>query len=243
MMPIFAIAVSSGGTAAPAVEFQVHRQGCIDIARGIRLRKYSHAYAVSADTPQEAVQDEAAEYTHNEQGYAEADFQIMPCATLTAGLTSGKIDPASTTNPPDPEDGQEGTSTMATTTTQACGCGCGEPVTRRFKPGHDARLKGTMLRLFRSGEKAKVATAKDVAAENGWEHLLTDQPSTKAPRKAKSNGQGERTGFNPVRVKVGRWTYDAILISEDADSVTVEYKGAGGGQPTRKTVKRSALVE
>jgi hypothetical protein len=35
-----------------------------------------------------------------------------------------------------------------------CGCGCGAPVSRRFLPGHDAKLKSRLLRAARLGDTA-----------------------------------------------------------------------------------------
>jgi hypothetical protein len=37
-----------------------------------------------------------------------------------------------------------------------CACGCGEQVARRFRPGHDARLKGQLVRAARSATRVKV---------------------------------------------------------------------------------------
>lgn len=36
-----------------------------------------------------------------------------------------------------------------------CECGCGEPVRRRFLPGHDAKLKSRLLLQARAGERAR----------------------------------------------------------------------------------------
>jgi len=43
-----------------------------------------------------------------------------------------------------------------------CGCGCGRLTGRTFAPGHDARLKGLILRVL-----AAVMTLDDVAAWGG----------------------------------------------------------------------------
>lgn len=32
-----------------------------------------------------------------------------------------------------------------------CGCGCGAMVKRRFRPGHDARLKSALLKKMKKG--------------------------------------------------------------------------------------------
>jgi len=45
-----------------------------------------------------------------------------------------------------------------------CGCGCGAPVSRRFLPGHDAKLKSRLLRDLRLGD----ATAAEQLRQLGW---------------------------------------------------------------------------
>lgn len=49
----------------------------------------------------------------------------------------------------------------------ACMCGCGEVVSRRFKPGHDARHKSRLFAAAREGS----AEAKDEIVAMGWWHL------------------------------------------------------------------------
>ena len=44
-----------------------------------------------------------------------------------------------------------------------CACGCGEPVRRRFLPGHDAILKSRLLREMRAGDDAR-----DELRRLGW---------------------------------------------------------------------------
>lgn len=43
---------------------------------------------------------------------------------------------------------------MATKQTKpgTCACGCGEPVTKQFKPGHDMKLRGQLVKAVRAGE-------------------------------------------------------------------------------------------
>lgn len=46
----------------------------------------------------------------------------------------------------------------------SCECGCGEQVTRHFKPGHDARLKGALRKAADKGsDKAKAELKR-----RGW---------------------------------------------------------------------------
>jgi predicted nuclease with RNAse H fold len=45
-----------------------------------------------------------------------------------------------------------------------CGCGCGAPVSRRFLPGHDAKLKWRLLRAARRGDNV----AEQQLRQLGW---------------------------------------------------------------------------
>lgn len=49
-----------------------------------------------------------------------------------------------------------------------CQCGCGGAVRRRFLPGHDAKLKGTLLRAARGGD----SSARDELVRLGWGRFL-----------------------------------------------------------------------
>lgn len=53
-------------------------------------------------------------------------------------------------------------------TGRLCQCGCGQPVARRFKPGHDARLKSRLVKDARSGSEA----ARKQLEEFGWEKFI-----------------------------------------------------------------------
>jgi hypothetical protein len=61
---------------------------------------------------------------------------------------------------------------------QDCGCGCGGKTGGgRFLPGHDAKLKGRLIREARDGNKPAVKALKDL----GWEKYVP----TVEPKKAK----------------------------------------------------------
>jgi len=51
-----------------------------------------------------------------------------------------------------------------------CECGCGEPVRRRFLPGHDAKLRSRLLRHVRAG-----SAARQQLARLGWAAYLTEE--------------------------------------------------------------------
>lgn len=63
---------------------------------------------------------------------------------------------------------------------KTCECGCGATVSRRFKPGHDAKLKSMLLKEARSGNESAKRRLKAL----GWDHLLnpTDQNGTPVNR-------------------------------------------------------------
>lgn len=53
------------------------------------------------------------------------------------------------------------TRTTVDLTTGRCTCGCGQPVTQRFKQGHDAKLKGLLRRAHEQGHDVTVRLAKE----------------------------------------------------------------------------------
>lgn len=124
----------------------------------------------------------------------------------------------------------------------ACECGCGQPAQRTFLPGHDAKLKSQLLARYRAGG-ADAARAEKEAHARGWTHFMTLAPVKVS--KPKTNGQSTpkiKTGFHPVRVKIGRWVYDATILSEDVNALTVRYEPKGK-QPVVREVPRSAIVK
>lgn len=58
------------------------------------------------------------------------------------------------------------------TTTKTCGCGCGEQVSRRFRPGHDGRLKGRLINQSRDARWWVREQAVLQMVELGWGHFL-----------------------------------------------------------------------
>lgn len=69
---------------------------------------------------------------------------------------------------------------MITTTNpiKSCLCGCGS-VTKggKFAPGHDARLKGRLIRAHRSGD----TTAQQQLVELGWGRFIGVEPVRTTP--------------------------------------------------------------
>jgi len=66
----------------------------------------------------------------------------------------------------------------AVTSARLCECGCGRPARRRFLPGHDARLRGRLIREARAGD-----TAREHLARLGWSRLLDSVGEPPTPRK------------------------------------------------------------
>lgn len=133
---------------------------------------------------------------------------------------------------------------------------CGELTARTFAPGHDAKLKGVLLRAARSGMdysyvEGGLLVHADPRTElevRGWSHLLVDlKPRAKRERKPKAEKAADEAtpapaGFHPVRVKVGRWVYDGqILQTLAGGDVEVEWTTAKGEKVT-KVVAPSQIV-
>jgi hypothetical protein len=58
-------------------------------------------------------------------------------------------------------------------TPRLCGCGCGEPVARRYKPGHDARHKAALIQAAIDATKPhQTEAAIEQVFEHGWEAFL-----------------------------------------------------------------------
>lgn len=57
-----------------------------------------------------------------------------------------------------------------------CLCGCGAEVNRRFKPGHDGRLKGRLIREVKAarllGDDATLGNAEQALAALGWAKFI-----------------------------------------------------------------------
>lgn len=116
-----------------------------------------------------------------------------------------------------------------------CHCGCGEKTNgkSRFRMGHDARLKGKLIRAHlakvdvvqgTAGGSAKSALI--VAASYGWDGYLLDADLRR--RKDATPKVGDRVPY-----KVGRWTYDAQVTQVEGDSVEVQWTTAKGEVKTK----------
>lgn len=180
---------------------------------------------------------------------------------------------------------------------------CGQATFGMFAPGHDAKLKSLLQRLYAAGQEYAFVDGSmlihtdpmEVARERGWERFLkqhaqiaqtkearrADKAAAKAARaterqkmrdikadereaakaerianaderklakamKAKDGQHGApvepKAGFYPVRVKVGRWVYDATIVQRVGDLYEVEYK-TSKGETKRVNAMAEQIVE
>lgn len=129
-----------------------------------------------------------------------------------------------------------------------CPCGCfGLPATKKatFIAGHDATLKGKLIRAHLTGALIVIvhdththqpAAAMSIAEGYGWDHdLLRAQSRVQAERKHKVLlALGSET-----TIKVGRWAYQGVVVAirTGTDGVLVwdvQYK-TRSGQLLRET--------
>ncbi len=117
-----------------------------------------------------------------------------------------------------------------------CACGCGETLKhagRRFRQGHDARLRGILTRAHLTGnpvtlvggDEAQTTTAVALAAEHGMRHHL-DAAAARTSKKP-AVAAGPKVG-DTDRIKVGRWEYDATVTKITDDEIEYEYATQSG---------------
>ena len=75
-----------------------------------------------------------------------------------------------------------------TTEIKSCRCGCGAVVARKFKPGHDAKLKGRLLAATRSADWWVREPAVIAMVEQGWGHFVDGEILAQTPVRNKSHG-------------------------------------------------------
>lgn len=113
---------------------------------------------------------------------------------------------------------------------------CGETTARTFAPGHDARLKGFLIRAGREGLLVResgdsvLTGVFTIADRYGFGHLVRVGVSrVKAPRKPKT---AKVEAHKTVTAKVGRWEYEGVVLA------------AGDGTPVfRYTNKKDEVVD
>lgn len=118
---------------------------------------------------------------------------------------------------------------------------CGQPCSREFAQGHDAKLKGLLIRAHRAGQEIHVvdggglvsASPANLAAQRGWDRFLA-APEPRRPPGSKRE---------PVRgtARVGRWSYPATVVGQVGERLVVEYTTKAGGVK-RVEVDREAFT-
>lgn len=82
-----------------------------------------------------------------------------------------------------------------TTTTEPtnCLCGCGAQVARRFKPGHDAKLKSSLLTGTRTNQWWVREASVKALGELGWDHYVDVAVLDRIPVRVRHQGRFTRT--------------------------------------------------
>ena len=93
--------------------------------------------------------------------------------------------------PTDPTDPQPG----------ICGCGCGQPVARRYAPGHDAKHHSTLAQALGSGNWRQQQRAADLLSDLGWTGYAERAALRAVPYRA-SNGLAQQHIAEVVRWQV-----------------------------------------
>lgn len=130
---------------------------------------------------------------------------------------------------------------------------CSANTRREFAPGHDAKLKGALIKAYRNGTEYHYSDGGmlvscdpvEEARKRGWSHFLVAPSGKVASRVEKTKPVSTAATHErviPSAVKVGRWEYGVTkVVAETRDAMTVEYKTAKGETKTI-TVDRSKLV-
>lgn len=140
----------------------------------------------------------------------------------------------------------ETTVVLSRPTARSCYCGCQtNPVgrDRQFAIGHDARLKGKLIRAHLTGSPVAYlvgqvledqGTAMVFAATHGWGRVLLEAEAKQGPgikakleaanRRVTTAAIGPQVGDRRL-VKVGRWAYtgQVLAVYEDTGRYEVEY--------------------
>lgn len=122
--------------------------------------------------------------------------------------------------------------------------GCNATTKRTFAPGHDARLKGFLIRngaegnLVRVGEDVNTS-AQAVADQFGFGYMVAEGIKKAAERAFKATLRevakaGKKSHETPKQVtcKVGRWTYEGVITDSPEHGPQFTYTTAKGVQTT-----------
>jgi hypothetical protein len=131
-----------------------------------------------------------------------------------------------------------------TETGELVSTGCQATTKRTFAPGHDARLKGFLIRAGIAGHDVKVGddaprTAQQVADQFGFGYMVAEGIKAGAERAFKKELKAmakaaKKTHETPKQVtcKVGRWTYEGVVTDSPNHGPQFTYTNAKGVQVT-----------
>lgn len=136
-------------------------------------------------------------------------------------------------------DAQDAAQAATAKAAKECACGnygnattgqrlvCDAETTRTFAPGHDARLKGFLIRAGREGHQVTLIghgepmSAQDAAKGFGFAEMVRDGIARPAKaRKAKATAPAKVVG------KVGRWSYEGTVTAGGKIFTYTDRKGA-----------------
>lgn len=145
-----------------------------------------------------------------------------------------------------------------------CACGCGEQLAsekRNFRPGHDQRLMGILVRGVREGLEITWTAGglriggsaedygRQVLNENGQaklaRYLTTEPKRARRGRKASAAATPAvevKADPLPATVKVGRWEYPVTDVERDANGKVVKVHYTNKRNEAMSTTSWNKLV-
>lgn len=140
-------------------------------------------------------------------------------------------------------DAQDAAQAAIAKAAKECACGnfatsaerlsCTAETTRTFAPGHDAKLKGFLIRAGREGRMIRVLgepveiTPQAAAARFGFGHMVAEGIARPA-RTKKAKADAAPAAPELVAAKVGRWTYEGVILAAGDGTPVFRYTNAKG---------------
>lgn len=122
---------------------------------------------------------------------------------------------------------------------------CDRETQRTFAPGHDARLKGFLIRVGAEGHAVKwlghegTMSAEKAASVYGFGGMVRDGIERAAKRaferemrELKKSAKKSHKTPKQVTAKVGRWTYEGVITDDPMHGPKFTYTTAKGVQTT-----------
>lgn len=132
---------------------------------------------------------------------------------------------------------------------------CQRSTTREFAPGHDAKLKGFLIRTGAEGQMVRAVaadgttremTAVAAASRYGFGHMVADgiakakeKAFARLIRETTKQARGTHKTANPtVTAKVGRWVYEGTVTDSPNHGEQFTYTNRKGVQVTTTKFRR-----